>query len=920
MGRWWMGRGGIALLVAVTLGVPARPVALEAGATGVLAPARVQYPAHPAGDTQIYAENQHQGSTGWESAQLLVSVRDESSQLREDDDDAHRPASPAIKPRTAGALLAAATATPSPSPTPFVQSAISGYADATSINKGGSIKLFVSTDRPTYRMEVYRMGWYGGAGARLLQTISNMTGQLQPVPPPDTNGMVDARWSPAYTLQTDATWTTGVYLVKLITDSGSVGYIIFVVRDDSTAADILYEVPTATYQAYNFWGGKSLYDFNSGNQRAYKVSYNRPYAYGSGSSAFFSSDYSMIRWLESHGYSVTYATSEDVESNPGLLANRKMFLSTYHDEYWSRNMRDHLTAARDQGKHLAWFDSNNMFWQTRYESDAAGHPDRVLVCYRDATLDPIAAADPALTTVEWRDAPVSQPENGLLGVMYTSFFTQGTSQPWIVKNAGNWIYQGTGLTDGQAIDGLMGWEYDNVYANGATPAGLQTLASSPVLDVNGNPGTAEASVYTAASGAIVFSAGTNYWATKLDTNDQQPNPVDPRVQEMTANIINLMIGLLPPPPLPQATQAASPTPTPTPGGPYTIYHDDLSAGWHIPSGNYHATVDLSNAAPTYAGAESASFTLTGAWGEIDLHYFSAFQPGSYATLQFAAQAAQPTSKVQAVFYDNGAPVGKGVSLADYGGQPPDGAWRVYTIPLAAFGLNGSAITDLLIQDATGQSTGLTYYVDEVDLAGATGGGSAPPSATATPARTSTAVGTATIRSATVTPPVPSPSATPSGTATPVAAAPTNPIYLDADAPGWANFLYHATINLSETAPVYSGARSASFTLTAQWGELDFHAGSPLSLAPYATVHFAARAAQSVANLDVRLFSNGKPTGNAVRLEGYGGQPSQASWKVYNIPLAAFGVGASLVSDIVVQDQTNPAIVPLKYYIDEVGLS
>ena len=155
---------------------------------------------------------------------------------------------------------------------------ISGYADQASLNRGGTITLFVSTGQPTYTIDLYRMGWYGGAGARLIQSFPDLTGQNQPIPAPDAQtGMVDANWQASQQIQTTTNWVSGVYLAKLTASDGSVGYVVFVVRDDSSNADILYQLPVTTWQAYNGWGGKSLYDYNSPGGRASKVSFNRPY-------------------------------------------------------------------------------------------------------------------------------------------------------------------------------------------------------------------------------------------------------------------------------------------------------------------------------------------------------------------------------------------------------------------------------------------------------------------------------------------------------------------------------------------------------------------------------------------------------------------------------------------------------------------
>ena len=283
-------------------------------------------------------------------------------------------------------------------------------------------------------------------------------------------------------MQTDPSWVSGVYLAKLTaTNTTDVAYIHFVVRNDAAVADLLYQVPITTYAAYNPWGGRSLYDFQSnGGIPAYKVSLDRPHDAWAGAGIFFDGDFFMLAWLESLGYSMTYATSIELQNGSSVLTNRKVFLSPWHDEYWSKQMRDNLTAARDAGKHLAFFDANNIYWKIRFEPSPAtpSKLNRVVVCYKYTdddvtTADPLAS-DPNQVTVTWRDPTyVNKPENALLGVMYESNFAFGKGYDWVVQNATHPIYNGTGLHDGDHITGLIGYEYDKQlpYVAGQTPPG-----------------------------------------------------------------------------------------------------------------------------------------------------------------------------------------------------------------------------------------------------------------------------------------------------------------------------------------------------------------------------------------------------------------------------------------------------------------
>src|SRR6266516_2643409 len=450
----------------------------------------------------IYLENQKPGSTQWYSPQLKNILKSIGNPNKNDDDPSDKGS-----PRSGSA---------------WTDTSIRGYASATSINHGESINFYVGTTLPSYNIEIYRMGWYGGAGSTLVQTISNIPGQNQPIPAADpTTGLLQLNWNVSYTLQTDTSWTTGVYLARLRVTDGTVQFIPFVVRDDSSTADVLYVLPVATYEAYNNWGGQSLYEFNSNNStRAYQVSFDRPYGGDtSGAGNFFFGDYNMIRFLEKNSYNMAYASSVDLQTNPNLMASHKVFLSNYHDEYWSMTMHTNLQYALGQGKSAAFFDADSIYWQIRFDKSSSGVANRVITCYKDVALDPMSQTNPSLTTTLWRNSPVNMPENALLGEMYDSQFSWGKTFPWVVTNANHWIYNGTGLNNGDSISGVVGYEYDRIWNNGLTPVGLVTLSSSPVTDIYGNNGTANGTIYTASPGnGLVFDAGTMYWEWKLDDN------------------------------------------------------------------------------------------------------------------------------------------------------------------------------------------------------------------------------------------------------------------------------------------------------------------------------------------------------------------------------------------------------------------
>ena len=427
---------------------------------------------------------------------------------------------------------------------------IKGYASATSVNKGSPITFFVSVAPvQTYAIEIYRMGWYGGKRGRLMQTVGPLNGIQQAQAVLDSSsGLVTANWTPSYTLNVPADWTSGIYLAKLVNAQGFDNYIIFAVRNDSRVADFLYQQPVTTYQAYNAYPsggiGKSLYGYNSsapitvtGEKRAAKVSFDRPYD-EEGAGLFFEFELELIGWLESAGYDIAYATNIDVhQQGAALLKRYKGFFSVGHDEYWSASMYDAADEARDAGVNLAFFGSNAVYWQIRMETSASGSPDRIITCYKHVDIDPIA--NPALKTIQFRDS--GRAEQQLIGVQfitYNALVSDGSANSdFVVKNSSHPVYANTGLTDDTHVPKLVGYEVDGLFPDYPAPVSLNytKLSESPFLDIEGNTVLSHSSIYQAPSGAWVFATGTMSWGWALG----RPGIVSAGIQKMTANMLDL---------------------------------------------------------------------------------------------------------------------------------------------------------------------------------------------------------------------------------------------------------------------------------------------------------------------------------------------------------------------------------------------
>lgn len=433
------------------------------------------------------------------------------------------------------------------------------YTSAPSVQHGDAIDVQVRSDRATTaRWQAWRMGWYGGAGGRLVASGGPVQVGPQPVPPPDpATGRVACRWPAAFTIQTAPSWTSGVYLLVLDRADGPQTEVPFVVRADERKGVGVFQASFNTYQAYNAWGGKSLYD---GDPAAVEVSYDRPFAETCGSGQYFWFESYFVQWAESRGYDLTYLTNVDVDRDPSLVQGQRIFLSVGHDEYWSRRERDAVEAALASGTSLAFFSGNSIYWQVRLEpSRDDGRPQRTIVCWkkRADTEDPLRGTP--LETTKWRLPPVNDPESLLTGVMYHSW-NQPKAAPWIVTNASAWPYDGTGVADGDAIPGIVGYETDRTDP-ATTPAGTTVIAHSPVIGHDGTPDVQEAAVRDVGN-AFVFAAGTIEWAWGLS----RPGVADARVQKVTDNVLQ-RAGLVPDPPA--GATASPPGATPDQGPPPT---------------------------------------------------------------------------------------------------------------------------------------------------------------------------------------------------------------------------------------------------------------------------------------------------------------------------------------------------------------
>jgi hypothetical protein len=443
-------------------------------------------------------------------------------------------------------------------------SAIQGFPTEMSVNAGETQRFKVRTTATSYRLDIYRMGYYGGAGARLITTVTPAGRQSQPacLSEPAT-GLVDCgNWAVSASWAVPATAVSGIYFARLVRTDGTSGasHVVFVVRNDASRSDLVFQTSDPTWQAYNTYGGNSLYT-GSPAGRAYKVSYNRPLTTrGTGAEdSVFNAEYPMVRFLEANGYDVSYLSGVDTDRRGALLRNHRAFLSVGHDEYWSGAQRANVEAASDAGVHLAFFSGNEVFWKTRWETsvDGSGTAYRTLVCYKETHAN--AVIDPSSEwTGTWRDPRFSPPKNGgrpenaLTGTAFEVNSgtvdlqvpaTDGKLRLWRDTSVAT-LAAGATATLGT---GTVGYEWDEDADNGFRPPGLVRLSTTRAtgVDVLVDQGSSYATgnathhltLYRAPGGALVFGAGTVQWSWGLDSNhDRGSGAASTPIRQATVNL------------------------------------------------------------------------------------------------------------------------------------------------------------------------------------------------------------------------------------------------------------------------------------------------------------------------------------------------------------------------------------------------
>ncbi|GAA3458432.1 DUF4082 domain-containing protein [Saccharothrix longispora] len=425
---------------------------------------------------------------------------------------------------------------------------ILGFTTDISVNPGGRVDFKMLTSASSYHIDIYRLGWYQGVGAHFKERITRNTPQNQDPCLRGTDGsaLIDCgNWQTSLSWNVPVNAVSGLYYARAHRgDTGAENEIVFVVRDDSSTSEVLFQTSDSTWVAYNRYGGNSLYFGDGPGQggQAYKVSYNRPYTGGDGDDNFiFNAEYPMLRFMEANGYDVSYTTDVDSARRGHLIKNHEVFMAVGHDEYWSNEQRANVEAARDAGVHMAFLTGNEIFWKHRWEKsiDSSQTDWRTMACYKETKgTQNDNLAD---WTGTWRDPRYSppqdggRPENALLGNIFTVNGRREDSLQVPAAYGRMRLWRHTSLQSMSAGStytfqpGTLGYEWNSVEDNGFQPPGVAQLSRTTVTMDDGpyvlqnhgdlyTPDTKTHAItyYRHPSGALVFGAGTVQWAWGVD--------------------------------------------------------------------------------------------------------------------------------------------------------------------------------------------------------------------------------------------------------------------------------------------------------------------------------------------------------------------------------------------------------------------
>ena len=418
------------------------------------------------------------------------------------------------------------------------------YTDAMSYAPGETVQFHASTNAPAWSMEITRDGLHPVT----VHRAETLPGRFSPTPKAAYKTGCD--WPALYRWTLPEDLPSGFYIVQSSVPRPQGGTFVqhhfFVVRPTSATRTgrLLHILPTATWTAYNDWGGANHYlgiDGTGADQPSAILSLERPWtrgivklpegapricapirepmtppryemkewAYSNGFSFFYAAagwaqyDRHFALWADREGYARDTITQTDLHHRPGLLDDYACVVIVGHDEYWTREMRLAIEAFVAEGGHLVRLGAN-FTWQIRLEEEG-----RRQVCYKSRAQaeDPVyGTQDAHRLTTAWEDRDVQWPGastvgvNGLGGV-YASWggFIPRGSRGFTLYRPDHWIFADTDLSYGDVFGSeaqIFAYEVDGVdytFQDGlpfptgrdGTPAEVEILAMAPAVMAEG---------------------------------------------------------------------------------------------------------------------------------------------------------------------------------------------------------------------------------------------------------------------------------------------------------------------------------------------------------------------------------------------------------------------------------------------------
>ena len=386
--------------------------------------------------------------------------------------------------------------------------------------------------------EAYRLGHYNGTGARSVGDQGEaQLGKQRACTPRAGDGLVSCDWTANVHFHVPPDAPVGAYLLKLSRADGFDSYVPFVVRRPHERSDVLVVLATTTWAAYNNFGGTSLYEDDESKHstdagRAFRVSFDRPFAQESGTGTLLTNERFAINWLESQPLHISYATAEAFDGAEDILQDTAVLILPGHDEYWTELRRTRTQNAVMQGMSLLLLSANTGYWRVRLDAAADGRPVRNITCFKGAATDPGSPA-----THRFREPPENEPEDGLFGVMYRDRLAMvDVDAPVLVQSTSHWAFEGTDLQPGDVFWRVNGYEIDSM--GPGAPNDTTALTASPLLSLNGGLGWGNMAIRETPSGALVFAAGGIDFARTLSSRDIG----DTKAQRLVANVLYRALG------------------------------------------------------------------------------------------------------------------------------------------------------------------------------------------------------------------------------------------------------------------------------------------------------------------------------------------------------------------------------------------